>query len=102
MKKVRVFVAAIVAACGLMGYVGYEKYSRVSENDLLLANVEALTQGEFKTTYSSMHLPCYDVIMVNGELTTIENGKHSATCWENPNSSSTTCHSHSCSYCSSE
>lgn len=103
MKK-KVFFAAILVVCGVVGYVSYAQYQSGQQDDLLMANVEALTrfETESKIGYSSMHLPCYDVVMVNGKLTTIENGKYSATCWENPNSSNSNCHSHSCSSCSSE
>ena len=91
-------VAAVVAA----GYVGYGSYGQHSEDDaLLLENVEALASLDVTTSgYSNTHIPCYDVVYVNGELTTIENGKYQGVCWKNPNSKES-CHEHSCSSCSS-
>lgn len=102
MNKKFILSLVIVAVFVAAGYVGYGSYGQQSEDDaLLFENVEALASFEVTTTgYSNTHVPCYDVVYVNGKWTTIENGKYQGICWKNPYSNDS-CHEHSCSSCSS-
>ena len=45
MKKKMVFALSAIVL-GVAGYVGYQRVSASSENDLFLANVEALSTGD--------------------------------------------------------
>lgn len=96
-------VVAMVAAAG--SYHAYSSYSVAEECDLLMANVEALSQileDPKPLTYSSIHTPCYITVKYGETYVTRPSGEYNATCFENPNSQKETCHSHACSPCSSD
>ena len=99
--KRNILFALSAIVLGTTGYVGYQQMSASSESDLFLANVEALSVGEKPkpTTYSSIHLPCYDY---GYGIMRVFNGKHSASCFTDPESNITVCHSHDCDDCDSD
>ena len=102
--KRNILFALSAIVLGTTGYVGYQRVSASSESDLFLANVEALSVGEKPkpTTYSSIHLPCYDYVDYGYGIMRVFNGKHSASCFTDPESNITVCHSHDCDDCDSD
>lgn len=61
-------------------------------SDLLMANVEALTQNDASSSrYSYTHIACYGG---PGNSTTVTGQR--AICWSNPIGGYKTCHSHEC------
>jgi len=103
MKKIVISIVCLLAlAAGVSSYAYYRSHLVVAKNSLAKANVEALTEGENQEKgYSSTHWICWKVVNYGGIVTTIDSGKRSASCWENPNSTKA-CHSHTCSDCISE
>lgn len=106
MKK-KIFLLPCIAAVAIATFVGAKPFkTNASEsNDLLLANVEALSQqvGDpvEELHYSNMHLPCFKTTYyANYGLVTVPSGEFSATCYPNENSNKG-CHSHTCSSCAS-
>lgn len=96
-----VFCATIVSVGCI---IGYQSTPDNNNNELLSDNVEALSQTDQPKpiTYSSIHTPCYELITYGETKVLQETGEYKATCYENPNSQKTLCHSHSCSSCSSD
>ena len=109
MKK-KVIMLSCIAAVAIATFVGTKTFqSNAYENGLLAQNVEALCQGDFgylggdiggRIGYSSMHITCYKRVYYGSYGYQLVPSGCSATCWQNPNSSSG-CHSHSCSSCCS-
>ena len=106
MKK-KIFLLPCIAAVAIATFVGAKslRTSAYESNELLLANVEALSQyvGDpiEELHYSNTHLPCFKTTYyANHGLVTVPSGKFSATCWPNENSNKGY-HSHSCNSCAS-
>ena len=94
----------VVAGYGGMKAYDYSYARKVNSDDaMLIANIEALTQDEEPalTGYGCFHIPCYQVVVINGAYYTIESGKYRAVAFENPYSNSPR-HAHDCSDCKSE
>jgi hypothetical protein len=90
-----------IAAVAIATFVGKKVFvPNASWSNLLLSNVEGLSQGEQQGKYLVLHYPCYDWVYYNGQMNPIENGKYSATsslcneCGQNY-------HVHNCSTCKS-
>lgn len=99
-NKQRIVLVSLIGAAvlGISAYTGYNSIcgtlEHTEESDLLLENIEALALDEESEPirYTVHHSKCY----TNG----IETGKYYAWCYTSPSGGST-CHSHSCSDCSS-
>ena len=88
-----------VAVFGITAYLAQPKEET---SELLLENVEALTDNEQKEIhYSSIHLACYETVNYGGQVVVMPTGDFSASCFENDNASDLICHSHPCSSCAS-
>lgn len=92
-KVLKVLTGGLIAAsCAYVGFLSYDKTSSTTESDLLLANIEALSETESSSTgYIVHHMACVDVNKV-------PTGKYLAYCYSGGSKSK---HEHSCIYCSS-
>ena len=104
MQKRALFAAISAAVLVSASYIGYRQVSNSSADDLFMANVEALSSNEKPkpATYSSFHYPCYELVDYGQGPMLIDTGNYSASCFTNPNSTNTICHSHSCESCKSD
>lgn len=93
-KKIKFIVSiATIIASVLTGVISYNKTNSKQKNDLLIENVEALSQNETSSGgYIVHHTPCVDV---NKTPT----GKYKAYCYWSSTANGIY-HSHSCTNCS--
>lgn len=93
MKKKIVFgVLGVFFVCAgaILGTRDFDKKSKGS--DLLMANVEALTQNDASSSgYNYTHIACYSN---SGSSMTVTGQR--AICWSNPIGGNKTCHKHDC------
>ena len=59
MKKKKLITLCIAAVAVILGYGGMKAYKNVGNNNLMLANVEALTQGDEPSAKS---WPCWSEV----------------------------------------
>ena len=52
MKKKKFIILCVVAVAVILGYGGMKAYKNAGNNNLMLANVEALTQGDFNGKFN--------------------------------------------------
>ena len=92
MKKL--LFCALAGAIGFAGAKTYEHSQKDYSDDLLLQNVEALTDGdEVVKQYINHHAPYYDPV------TQLKTKKCYAFCYETPYHGSLICHKHGATKC---